>query len=122
MVSVTVASAIEGAALNNPAKLFGRRTSPSMANTLTTAPPTRKRITRSIICVQTRSSCGLARLLDQPQRGIRALAPQQAIRLALQPVIIHKENFQLSDPYARQVLQLSHIRIHVVGGGHRDQP
>src|ERR1700735_1508298 len=105
MVRVTVASAIEGAALKSPAKLFGRRTSPSMANTLTTAPPTRKRISKSIICVRIGSLRGPARLLDQPKRSIGAFAPEQAILLAFEAVIVHKENLQLFNPFARQIFQ-----------------
>jgi hypothetical protein len=44
MVIPNVANAIEGAAPNNPAKLFGFKTSPRTAKTETTRPPTKKRI------------------------------------------------------------------------------
>jgi hypothetical protein len=40
----SVAGATEGAAPNSPAKLFGLSTSPVSANTDTTAPPTRNRM------------------------------------------------------------------------------
>jgi hypothetical protein len=49
MVSPRVARAIEGAAPNNPAKLFGRKMSPMIANKLTTIPPMRNLITNSLI-------------------------------------------------------------------------
>src|SRR5580700_6767662 len=47
IVSPRVASAMEGAAPNNPAKLFGLSTSPKAANAETTIPPITKRKIRS---------------------------------------------------------------------------
>src|SRR5258708_25477555 len=44
---VSVAKPTEGAAPKRPAKLFGRRMSPSNANAETTIPPARKRMTYS---------------------------------------------------------------------------
>jgi len=44
----SVASAIDGAALNNPAKLFGRKTSASRAKVETANPPMKKRMTYSV--------------------------------------------------------------------------
>ena len=44
----SVASATDGAALNNPAKLFGRKTSASRAKVETTNPPMKKRMTYSV--------------------------------------------------------------------------
>jgi len=44
-----VASAIDGAAPNNPAKLFGLKTSPRTAKRLTTKPPTINLTTISLI-------------------------------------------------------------------------
>jgi hypothetical protein len=43
-----------GAAPNNPAKLLGRRTSPSIAKADTTAPPMKKRRTYSVISLSGR--------------------------------------------------------------------
>jgi len=47
MVSPRVASAMDGAAPNNPAKLFGFSTSPKAANADTTIPPITNRKIRS---------------------------------------------------------------------------
>src|SRR6185437_13289152 len=49
MVRARVASAIEGAAPRIPARLLGRSTSPSAANTDTTAPPIRNRASISSV-------------------------------------------------------------------------
>src|SRR5579862_7696667 len=49
MAMPSVASAIEGAAPNRPAKLLGRSTSPKTANAETATPPIIKRMTYSII-------------------------------------------------------------------------
>src|ERR1700737_4346496 len=48
-VRPNVASATEGAAPNNPAKLFGLSTSPMIAKPETTAPPTSNRMRIGII-------------------------------------------------------------------------
>src|SRR5438309_989378 len=47
--SANVASATEGAAPNNPAKLFGLKRSPSSANVETDIPPIKKRMRISFI-------------------------------------------------------------------------
>jgi hypothetical protein len=47
--SAKVASATEGAAPNNPAKLFGLKRSPSSANVETDIPPIKKRMRISFI-------------------------------------------------------------------------
>src|SRR5258705_197061 len=52
----SVASATDGAAPKRPAKVLGRRTSPSMAKADTTAPPTMKRRTYSVISLSSRAS------------------------------------------------------------------
>src|SRR6185437_10289142 len=49
MAMPSVASAIDGAAPNSPAKLLGRSTSPKTAKNETAIPPTTKRMTYSII-------------------------------------------------------------------------
>jgi hypothetical protein len=52
----SVASATDGAAPNRPAKLFGRRMSPTVTNADTTMPPTKKRTTYPVILVVSRVS------------------------------------------------------------------
>jgi hypothetical protein len=59
IVIPSVASAIEGAAPNNPAKLFGFKTSPRTAKTETTRPPTKKRISN---CKMIALPCRFSRL------------------------------------------------------------
>src|ERR1700730_11477527 len=90
IVIPTVASAIEGAAPKRPAKLFGRKTSPSSANTLITAPPMRNLSTNSS------SLSRLLCLLDQRLRLCNPLASQQLVLLALQSVIVDEEILQLA--------------------------
>lgn len=56
-VSPRVASATDGAAPNNPAKLFGLRMSPIIANEETTSPPTKNRITICVIASPISQTC-----------------------------------------------------------------
>src|ERR1700750_488911 len=121
MVIPTVASAIEGAAPKRPAKLFGRRTSPSNANALITAPPIRNLRPNSSIRhaarSKTRTSSALSsllRLLDQRLRLCNALASQQLVLLTLKLVVVHEEILQLAQKLLRQVIQFANVGIHMI--------
>src|ERR1700745_3494283 len=104
MVIPTVASAMDGAAPKRPAKLLGRRTSPSSANALITAPPIRNLRTNSSIrhAAQTTAPNSsnlsrLLRLLNQRLRLCNPFASQQLVLFALQPVVVDEEILQLAE-------------------------
>jgi hypothetical protein len=112
MVKPKVASAIDGAAPNNPAKLLGRNASLSIAKRLTTRPPTRKRITKSDILL---FLLALLRIFDQLQCSVRSLTSQKLILLSLEIVVVHEEDLQFFDPFLLEDRQFLYIRVHVVG-------
>src|SRR5579872_5111240 len=95
MVMPMVASAMEGAAPNSPAKLLGLKISASTAKIETTAPPIKKRRTSSVIpglpIPKLRGAPGL--LDEAPGRGV-TLTTQQPELFALEPVIVDEELFQ----------------------------
>src|ERR1700721_1930345 len=91
IVNPIVARATEGAAPKSPAKLFGRSTFPISAKRLTTTPPIINLVMSSAIASVHLCSETAARLFDQTERRISPLASEQAVLLALQIVIVHKE-------------------------------
>src|SRR5438270_3441002 len=129
MVIPTVAKAIEGAAPKSPAKLFGRRTSPSSAKALITAPPIRNLRTKSSIyhaariIVRNSSSLGrLLRLLNQRLRLCDALASEQLVLLALELVVVDEEILQLAQELLWQIVQFANHRVHMIRIRDRHQP
>src|SRR6185437_245000 len=105
-----VARAMDGAALNSPAKLLGRSISASTANRETTAPPIRKRRMYSVIMLSPedgpcrRGSGRAPGLVNQPVGFVDPATAQQPVLLPLQPVIVHKELFQLIHPCIGKVV------------------
>lgn len=97
MVRPSVARAIEGAAPNSPAKLFGRNISARTAKKLTIVPPIKNRARDSEICADMVSSGGTLRFFDSAHCRVSSLASQEFVLLALETVVIDKELFQFMD-------------------------
>lgn len=66
--------------------------------------------------------CSFARLLDKSHRRIGIFGSEQAVFLAFQLVVIDEELLDLFDPLLRQIFELIHIRVLMVGFRDRDEP
>lgn len=99
IVSAKVASATDGAAPKSPAKLFGFNTSPMIAKTDTTAPPTRKRIRIWLTALDPSSHA----CFNQFSGLLWPFQSQHSVVLAGKLVIIYKELFQFTAELLSQI-------------------